>query len=138
LAVAVCGYAGGINMTEGKKGRRPPFWEGSAMTMPRKHRTRGIDNVLVDLGFDDAEELSVKAMLAMKLNALLESQGLTQARASKILGLPQPKISAIRNYKLRGISLERLMQALTLLGQHVRIVVSPSKGRSMARIDVAA
>jgi predicted XRE-type DNA-binding protein len=106
------------------------------MTMARKLRTRGIDNVLVDLGFD--EELSVKAMLAMKLNALLEAQGLTQARASKILGMPQPKISAIRNYKLGGISLERLMQALTLLGQHVRIVVSPSKGRSMARIDVAA
>ena len=98
--------------------------------MARKLRTRGIDNVLVDLGFD--EELPVKAMLAMKLNALLEAQGLTQARASKILGMPQPKISAIRNYKLRGISLERLMQALTLLGQHVWIVVSPSKG-----IDVA-
>jgi predicted XRE-type DNA-binding protein len=105
------------------------------MTMPRKLRTRGIDNVLVDLGFDDAEELSVKAMLAMKLNALLEAQGLTQARASKTLGTPQPKISAIRNY---NVSLERLMQALTLLGQHVRIVVSPSRGRSMARIDVAA
>jgi len=34
-------------------------------------------------GFDDAEELSVKAMLAMKLNAVLE-QKVTQARASKI------------------------------------------------------
>ena len=108
------------------------------MIMTRKLRTRGTDNVLADLGFDDAEELSVKAMLAMKLNALLETQGLTQARASKILGMPQPKISAIRNYKLRGISLERLMQALTILGQHVRIVVTPSKGRSTARIDVAA
>ena len=106
--------------------------------MVRKLRTRGIDNVLVDLSFDDAEELSAKAMLAMKLNALLEAQGLTQTRASKILDMPQPKISAIRNYKLRGISLERLMQALTVLGQHVRIVVSPSKGRSTARIDVAA
>src|SRR5450759_106984 len=84
------------------------------MMMARKLRTRGIDNVLVDLSFDDAEELSVKAMLAMKLNALLEAQGLTQTRASKILGMPQPKISAIRNYKLRGISLERLMQALTV------------------------
>jgi len=59
--------------------------------MTRKLRTRGTDNVLVDLGFDDAEELSVKAVLAMKLNALLEAQGLTQARASKILGMPQPR-----------------------------------------------
>ena len=44
--------------------------------MARKLRTRGTDNVLVDLGFDDAEELSVKAVLAMKLNALLEARGL--------------------------------------------------------------
>jgi hypothetical protein len=43
------------------------------MMMTRKQRTRGTDNVLVDLRFDDAEELSVKAMLAMKLNALLET-----------------------------------------------------------------
>lgn len=106
--------------------------------MARKQRTRGTDNVLLDLGFDNAEELSAKAMLAMKLNALIAAEGLTQARAAKLLCLPQPKISAIRNYKLRGVSLERLMQALTVLGQHVRIVVSPSKGRSPARIDVAA
>lgn len=106
--------------------------------MTRNQRTQATDNVLVDLGFDDAEELSAKAILAMKLNALLDAQRLTQAKASKILGMPQPKISAIRNYKLRGVSLERLMQALTVLGQHVQIVVSPSKGRSSARIDVAA
>ena len=50
------------------------------MTMTRKLRTRGTDNVLVDLGFDDAEELSVKAVLAMKLNALLEAHGLTKPK----------------------------------------------------------
>ena len=60
--------------------------------MTRKRRTRGTDNALVDLGFADADELSVKAMLAMKLNALLEAPGLTQAKASKISGMPQPKI----------------------------------------------
>ena len=106
--------------------------------MARKPRTRGTDNVLVELGFADAEELSAKTMLAMKLNALLDAQGLTQSRAAKVLRMPQPKISAIRNYKLRGVSLERLMQALTMLGQRVRITVSPRRGRSMARIDVAA
>jgi predicted XRE-type DNA-binding protein len=106
--------------------------------MARKRRRPGIDNVLADLGFKDAEELSAKAMLAMKLNALVEAQGLTQASAAKILGMPQPKVSAIRNYKLRGVSLERLMLALTVLGQQVKIVVSPRKGRSRASIAVAA
>jgi predicted XRE-type DNA-binding protein len=52
--------------------------------------------------------------------------------------MPQPKISAIRNYKLQGISLARLMHALTVLGQSVRIVICPSKKRAAARINVAA
>jgi Helix-turn-helix domain len=52
--------------------------------------------------------------------------------------MPQPKISAIRNYKLRGISLERLMQALTAPGQRIEIVVSPANRAAPARIKVAA
>lgn len=98
----------------------------------------GTDNVLVDLGFPDAQELTAKAMLANKINDLLDSRGLTQVDAAAALGMPQPKISAIRNYKLRGISLERLMRALTALGQHVEIVVRPSDRKTPARIDVAA
>ena|SRR2546428_5429771 len=107
-------------------------------SMARKGRSQGIDNVLVDLGFEDAEELSAKTLLAMKLNAVLDARNLTQARAAKMLGMPQPKVSAIRNYKLRGVSLERLMQALMVLGQHVRIVVRPSGHKTPARIDVVA
>ena len=105
--------------------------------MRQKARKSGTSNVLVDLGFADAGELAAKAELAMKLNALLEAKQLTQAKAAEILGMPQAKISAIRNYKLQGISLARLMHALTVLGQSVDIVVRPSKKRA-ARINVAA
>lgn len=106
--------------------------------MARKKLRRGIDNVLVDLGFDDAQELSAKAILAVKLNRLIDAQALSQVQAADILGMPQPKISAIRNYKLQGISLERLMHALTALGQHVKIVVTPSRRGAPAGIKVAA
>ena len=106
--------------------------------MVRKTKWCGTDNVLADLGFPDAEELSAKAILAKKINDIIESRGLAQLQVAKLLGMPQPKISAIRNYKLRGISLERLMQALTALGQHVEIIVTPSQGDARARIDVAA
>lgn len=101
-------------------------------------KQRGTSNVLADLGFPDAAELSAKAILAKKINDILARRGLTQAAAAKLFGLPQPKVSAIRNYKLRSISLERQMQALTALGQHVEIVVSPSSRKEPARIDVAA
>src|SRR5471030_2122330 len=106
--------------------------------MARAAAYRGTDNVLVDLGFPDAEELSAKVILAKKISDILDSRGLTQAMAADLLGIPQPKISAIRHYKIRGISLERLMQALTALGQNVEIVVTPSKRKSAARLAVAA
>lgn len=99
---------------------------------------RGSDNVLLDIGLPDAEELTAKVILAKKINGILEQRDLTQAAAAELLGIPQPKISAIRHYKVRGISLERLMQALTALGQNVEIVVTPSKKKSAARIAVAA
>jgi predicted XRE-type DNA-binding protein len=95
-------------------------------------------NVLFDLGFLDAEELSAKTILAKKLNDVLDAKGISQVAAAKRLGMPQSKVSALRNYKLRGISLERLMHALTAMGQNVEIVVRPSKKRNPARIDVAA
>jgi predicted XRE-type DNA-binding protein len=106
--------------------------------MARTGRGRGTSNVLADLGFPDAEELSAKTILAKKINDIVAERDLTQAQAATLLGMPQPKISAVRNYKLRGISLERLMQALTALDQHVEIVVRPSTRATPARIDVAA
>lgn len=106
--------------------------------MAAKAKYLGTDNVLADLGFPDAEELTAKAILAKKINDIVESRRLSQSDAAKLLAMPQPKISAIRNYKLKGISLERLMLALTALGQHIEITVRPSNRRAQARIDVAA
>jgi predicted XRE-type DNA-binding protein len=106
--------------------------------MVRKTKKRGTDNVLADLEFPDAEELTAKTILAKKINDVVLSRGLTQVQVAELLGMPQPKISAIRNYKLRGISLERLMQALTALGLHVEIIVRPSSRTAPPRIEVAA
>jgi len=99
---------------------------------------QGTRNVLMDLDLPDAEELTAKTMLAKRINDILELRGLTQTEAARLLGLPQPKVSAICNYKLRGISLIRLMKALTALDQHVEIVITPSDDNASARIEVAA
>jgi predicted XRE-type DNA-binding protein len=96
----------------------------------------GTDNVLGDLGFLDAEELAAKAILAKKLNDVIGSRHLTQSYAAELLRMAQPKLLAIRNYKLRGISLDRLMRALTALGQHVEILVCPSTKETPPRIGV--
>jgi predicted XRE-type DNA-binding protein len=81
------------------------------MTMRSNDSHRGTDNVLVDLGFDDAEELSAKAVLAEKLNKLIKKRGLNQSEAANITGMTKPNVSEVRRHKLQSISLERLMQA---------------------------
>lgn len=106
--------------------------------MSRKDTPQGTDNVLLDLGFDDAEELSAKAALALKLNELIDQRDLSQTEAAHITGMTQPKVSQVRRYKLQNISLERLMQALVSLDQHVEIVVQPARRKHAPGITVAA
>ncbi len=105
--------------------------------MTRKANPQGTDNVLADLGFDDAEELSAKAALAVKLNELIDKRDLSQTEAAAITGMTQPKVSQVRRYKLQNISLERLMQALVSLDQQVQIVVQPARRAHAAGITVA-
>ena len=100
--------------------------------------TRGSANVFADLGFLDAEERQTKLRLAYALNEALKQRKLTQTRAAAVLGLGQPKISALLNYKLDGFSVERLMTLLTALDRDVKIVVSPKRSRGSARITVVA
>ena len=106
--------------------------------MSRKDTPQGTDNVLLDLGFDDAEELSAKAALALKLNELIDQRDLSQTEAAHITGMTQPKVSQVRRYKLQNISLERLMQALVSLDQHVEFVVQPARHEYAPGITVAA
>ena len=73
--------------------------------MESKRSQKGSDNVLIDLGFEDAEELSAKATLAVKFNELLEKRELSQTEAAVITGMTQPKVSQVRRYKLQNISL---------------------------------
>jgi predicted XRE-type DNA-binding protein len=108
------------------------------MAMPHKTVSGVTDRVPADLELEDVEELSAKAVLAVKLNELIEKRGLSQTEAASITGMTQPKVSQVRRYKLQNISLERLMQALVSLDQHVQIVVRPARRAHSAGITVAA
>ena len=73
------------------------------------------------------------------MNQLLERRKLSQAEAARVLGVSQPKVSALRNYKLAGFSVERLMNLLTALDQDVEIVIRKKpRSRKVARISVVA
>ena len=59
--------------------------------------------------------------------------------AADVLGVTQPKVSALRHYKLAGFSVERLMNLLTALDQDVEIVIRQKpRSRKSARVSVVA
>jgi len=101
--------------------------------------TRGSTNVFEDLGYPDAVQRQAKLRLAYALNRVVEQRSLTQAAAATLLGLSQPKVSALRNYKLAGFSVERLMNLLTALDQDIEIVIRrKARSRKGGRITVVA
>jgi predicted XRE-type DNA-binding protein len=91
--------------------------------MPKTKITHGSRNVFADIGFADAGERQAKARLALELNKILKARKLRQVDAAKLLGIPQPKISALMNYRLDGFSVERLMNFLTCLSCDVEIAI---------------
>lgn len=98
----------------------------------------GSGNVFADLGFPDAEERKTKVLLALQIQRILEERRLTQVGAARILGVNQPKVSALVNGRLEGFSVERLMTFLTALGRDVQITVGPRRSaRAAGRIRVA-
>ena len=98
----------------------------------------GSGNVFADLGFKNAEEEELlRADLVLRLVQLIRRRRLTQVEAARLLGVTQPKISALFNGKLEGFSIERLIRLLCTLGQDVRITVQPKpRGRPRGRVIV--
>jgi predicted XRE-type DNA-binding protein len=95
-------------------------------------------NVFADLGLPQPEDRLAKAELARRISEIIAERGLTQLEAAGLLGIDQPKISALVRGRLGGFSLERLMRFLNLLGRDVQIVVKPKpKRRRQAILSVA-
>ena len=94
--------------------------------------TRGTGNVFADLGLPDATERQTKTRLALVLNRIIRDQALKQVDTARILGVPQPKVSALVNYRLDGFSVEKLMDYIVSLGRDVNII-----GRPVRRTDAA-
>src|ERR1039457_5679886 len=97
------------------------------MATPRSESSgkvvRSSGNVFTDLGLADAGERQTKVRLALAINDVLRRRGLSQGRAGELLGINQPKVSALSKYRLEGFSVERLLRFLTSLSQDVEIVV---------------
>ena len=97
----------------------------------------GSGNVFADLGLPNAEELGTKLRLCVVINKILEKRKMTHAEAARLLGVNQPKVSALKGYKLEGFSVERLMHFATALQHDVVIEIRPrAANRGAGRVLV--
>ena len=90
----------------------------------------GSGNVFADLGLPQPGMALAKAKLVQQIRDAIEERGLTQVKAAKLLGLDQPKVSALVRGRTDGYSIDRLFKFLNALGRQVEIPVRPTANTS--------
>ena len=85
----------------------------------------GSDNVFRDLGFPEEEAVNMLARSEMiiQIKNILDDRKLTQIEAAKLLGVRQPRVSALYTGKLNDFTIDMLMKWLTILGKKVTIQI---------------
>ena len=102
------------------------------MARKKKQKTQEIefeiasDNIFADIGVDNPEEELTKAELAWEIEQIIKKKKLTQKKAAAIMGINQPKVSALLSRRLDGFSVERLIHFLNALGRDVDIISKPA------------
>jgi predicted XRE-type DNA-binding protein len=110
-----------------KKNGRPKKMEAEASS----------GNVFADIAVPNPEECLAKAKLVQGIADAIAERKLTQAQAAGILGVDQPKVSALVRGKVEGFSIDRLLRFLNALGRDVEIIVGPARrgnGRATTRV----
>lgn len=87
----------------------------------------GSGNVFADLDIEDPDSMLAKAELARRICEIIAERQLNQAKAAAILGLDQPRVSALMRGKLEGFTTDRLFQFLNALGRDVEIIIRPAQ-----------
>jgi len=93
-------------------------------------------NVFVDLGFRNSKQELLKAKLTVEIYKLLKKRGWRQQQAAKLLGTTQAQVSALMRCKPVSVSVGRLMEFLTVLGQDVEVTLKPTARRKAGDMSV--
>lgn len=95
----------------------------------------GGGNVFRDLGFsrEEAGHLEVRSGLMLHVQNAVRARGLRQSQAAAILGVTQPRVSALLGGRIDLFSTDTLIDMLTRLGGRVRLVVrAPRRKKKVA------
>ncbi len=85
--------------------------------------TESSGNVFADLGLCNADDLLVKADLAIAIKKEIEARGWTQTEAAERAHVRQPQISNIMRMRLDGFKRDRLQEILRDFGYDVEITL---------------
>jgi|SRR5690349_2111730 predicted XRE-type DNA-binding protein len=102
----------------------------------RKDHEKSSGNVFADLGLPNSEQELLKAKLTVQIYRLIKERGLTQTRAAELLRTTQAQVSALMRCRPVSISVGRLMEFLTILGQDVEVRVKPSRAKKAGHMSV--
>lgn len=103
--------------------------------MEMTHETSS-GNVFADLGFPNSEQELVKAKLTVQIFQILRDRKLTQKEAARLLGTTQAQVSALMRCRPVSVSVGKLMEFLTTLGQDVEVTVKPGKRHGEGHMSV--
>lgn len=99
--------------------------------------TASSGNVYLDTGHPNPLEAMAKAELAILISTTIKRKKLTQKQASVLMGIDQPKVSALIRGHLAGFTMDRLFRFLMALGIDIIIEAKPRSSRtSSANIQV--
>ena len=94
--------------------------------MKEKEKIRpGSGNVFGDLGLAHPERVLARAQIMRRIAEIIRERQLTQKEASKLLRIPQSKVSCLMNGKLSMFSLDYLFELLNALDRNVEIFIKP-------------
>ena len=89
----------------------------------KNHVTKG--SVFDDLGFTsiEATSLKIRAALMRTIQQEIAKRKLTQAKAAKLLGITQPRISDLKRGKIQLFTIDALINMLGKLSKSVSIII---------------
>ncbi|KKO49948.1 hypothetical protein VT06_02835 [Arsukibacterium sp. MJ3] len=81
---------------------------------------------------EEAAELLLRANLMQVLSSIVRDRDLSQEQAAKALGLNQPQVSCVMNWKVDKLTSQRLLKCLHKLGYQLK----PQYEQGVLSVDV--
>jgi predicted XRE-type DNA-binding protein len=97
-------------------------------------------NTFADLGFSraEAENLTAKCVLILAMKEIIAARALTHRAAAKVCDTDQPTLSKVLHGRMESVTIDRLANWLTNLGQDIEIAIRPAPKTRHGRLHVAA